>query len=222
MQHYYPYIILMFLGVVVFFITLGLLLRGKKKVPPPFSLPMEHIEDKSSEIINVTQTSSIQSTQDAVETNTQTTKLVPEVLDGLSQQDVQEFRLKQIPKMGNEIDDIKSRLDIIENILAEQYRHILNTPLTPIVESPEVEKVTSPGPAIDLFPQQTLGILPAPLSDAAAEVIETQSESPKVSGKLMNPRLHCYRCKHNWDQRGDTKPKHCPACHSTLWNKRVK
>ena len=56
MQHYYPYIILMFLGVVVFFITLGLLLRGKKKVPPPFSLPMEHIEDKSSEIINVTQT----------------------------------------------------------------------------------------------------------------------------------------------------------------------
>ena len=199
MQHYYPYIILIFLGVVVFFTTLGLLLRGKKKAPPPVPLPMEHIEDKSSEIINVTQTSSIESVQDIGDTNTQTTKLVPEVLDDPLRQDIPDLGLKETAEVVNPHEDIIKRIEILENILAEQYRHILNTPLTPIVESPEVEKVTSPGPAIDLFPQQTLGILPAPLSDAAAEVIETQSESPKVSGKLMNPRLHCYRCKHNWD-----------------------
>ena len=203
MQHYYPYIILMFLGVVTFFTTLGLLLRGKKKVPLPLPLPIESV-------------------QDIGDTNTQTTKLAPEVLDDPLRQDIPDLDLKETVEVVNLNEDIIKRLEIIENILAEQYRHILNTPLIPIVESPEVEKVTSPGPAIDLFPQQTLGILPAPLSDAAAEVIETQSESPKVSGKLMNPRLHCYRCKHNWDQRGDTKPKHCPACHSTLWNKRVK
>jgi hypothetical protein len=221
MQHYYPYIILMFLGVVTFFTTLGLLLRGKKKVPPPLSLPMEHIEDKSSEIINVTQTSSIESVKDIGDTNTQTTKLAPEVLDDPLRQDIPDLDLKETVEVVNLNEDIIKRLEIIENILAEQYRHILNTPLTPIVESPEVEKVTSPGPAIDLFPQQTLDILFPTLGKAAPEVVETQSESPKVSGKLMNPRLHCYRCKHNWDQRGDTKPKHCPSCHSTLWNKRV-
>ena len=202
MQHYYPYIILMFLGVVTFFTTLGLLLIGKKKVPPPLSLPMESV-------------------QDIGDTNTQTTKLVPEALDDPLRQDIPDLGLKETVEVVNPNEDIIKRLEIIENILAEQYRHILNTPLTPIVESPEVEKVTSPGPAIDLFPEQTLDILFPTLGKAAPEVVETQSESPKVSGKLMNPRLHCYRCKHNWDQRGDTKPKHCPSCHSTLWNKRV-
>ena len=202
MQHYYPYIILMFLGVVTFFTTLGLLLRGKKKVPLPLPLPIESV-------------------QDIGDTNTQTTKLVPEVLDDPLRQDIPDLDLKETVEVVNPNEDIIKRLEIIENILAEQYRHILNTPLTPIVESPEVEKVTSPGPAIDLFPEQTLDILFPTLGKAAPEVVETQSESPKVSGKLMNPRLHCYRCKHNWDQRGDTKPKHCPSCHSTLWNKRV-
>ena len=44
----------------------------------------------------------------------------------------------------------------------------------------------------------------------------------KVSKQLIKKSLHCFRCKHNWKQLGENKPKHCPACHSTLWNKRIK
>ena len=31
--------------------------------------------------------------------------------------------------------------------------------------------------------------------------------------------LSCVKCDHRWKQRGKKKPKQCPSCHSSNWNR---
>jgi predicted Zn-ribbon and HTH transcriptional regulator len=93
-----------------------------------------------------------------------------------------------------------------------------------------VLEVGTPPPSISdkvvelpLIPEATELIEEKEIMGVCGNVGGTIVTNPaKVTGKLMRPSLHCFRCKHNWKQLGENKPKHCPACHSTLWNKRVK
>lgn len=73
---------------------------------------------------------------------------------------------------------------------------------------------TSVDEELPFIPEATELITEPPVS----EIIETIAALPVFKDK---PILKCLRCGKHWQQRGDTKPKHCPGCGSALWNKRV-